>query len=60
MPPANLADNQEESNDFSRSLRFSRSRIALMVKGWGSATLCLHVLLIALVIPELTPDMREL
>jgi hypothetical protein len=31
-----------------------------MVKGWGSATVCLHVLLIALVIPELTPDVREL
>ena len=31
-----------------------------MVKGWGSPTICLHVLLIALVIPELTPDVREL
>ena len=31
-----------------------------MAKGWGSPTICLHVLLIALVIPELTPDVRDL
>jgi hypothetical protein len=31
-----------------------------MPKGWGSPTIYLHVLLIALVIPELTPDVRDL
>jgi hypothetical protein len=31
-----------------------------MGKGWGSPTICLHVLLIGLVIPELTPDVRDL
>jgi hypothetical protein len=31
-----------------------------MVKSWGSPTICLHILLIALVIPELTPDVHDL
>jgi hypothetical protein len=31
-----------------------------MVKCWGFPTISLHVLLIALVIPELTPDVRDL
>ena len=31
-----------------------------MVKGWGSPTICLHILLIALAIPELTPDVHDL
>ncbi len=31
-----------------------------MLKGWGSATVCLNVLLIALAIPELMLDVREL